>query len=82
MNISDERAALDELLEKLEKEGLGGKTFLSGTDEPNMGDLAVFGALRTTVGLPIHEEAVGKRETIHDWYNRMVDKVDKPSSTS
>ena len=66
---------------KLETEGLGGRTFLSGIDEPNLGDLAVYGTLRTTVGLPIHEEVVEQRGPIRDWYNRMADKVDKPPNT-
>jgi hypothetical protein len=73
-NITDERQALQEALVKLEAEGLGhGKQFLSGTDKPNFGDVAVFGVLRSIEGLPAHNEVMGGRAQtdLVDWYRRM-----------
>ena len=74
-NITDERQALHEAILKLEDEGLGGgtKQFLSGTDTPNFGDVAVFGVLRSIEGLPAHKEVMaGRPQTfLVDWYQRM-----------
>ena len=78
-NISDERAALDEILVQLEGVGLQNQKFLSGMDEPDLGDLAVFGTLRSLEGLPVHQQIVEERGSgpIPDWYRRMTGKVRK-----
>jgi len=72
-NITDEKQALDDALVILETQGLGdGKLFLSGTNQPHLGDLAVFGTLRGLEGLPVHTEVVENRKgPIPDWYQRM-----------
>ncbi|CAB9513245.1 Prostaglandin E synthase 2 [Seminavis robusta] len=73
-NITDERQALNDALVQLEEEGLGeGKQFLSGKDKPNLGDVAVFGTLRSIEGLPTHDEVMQGREqtALVDWYQRM-----------
>jgi hypothetical protein len=68
---------LDDVLSILEKEGLGEKKkFLSGKEEPHMGDLVVFGTLRAVEGLPTHTEFVQNRGgPIPEWYERMNAKV-------
>jgi hypothetical protein len=76
-NITDERQALDDVLSILEKEGLGeSKKFLSGKEEPHLGDLAVFGTLRSVEGLPTHAVAVQNRGgSIMEWYEQMTAKL-------
>mmetsp|Transcript_21309 Transcript_21309/g.32819 ORF Transcript_21309/g.32819 Transcript_21309/m.32819 type:complete len:284 (-) Transcript_21309:924-1775(-) len=72
--ITDEREALNKVLSVWEEEGLssGKKEFQSGTQAPNMGDIAVFGTLRSVEGLPAHKEAIEKRGgPVKDWYERM-----------
>jgi hypothetical protein len=68
---------LDEVLSILEKEGLSeNKKFISGKEEPHMGDLAVYGTLRAVQGLPTHIEFVQNRGgPIPEWYERMSTKV-------
>lgn len=75
--ITDERQALNEALTKWEEDGLaGGNRFASGKEEPNMGDLAVFGTLSAVEGLPAHLEAVEQRGgALSDWYDRMKQQV-------
>jgi hypothetical protein len=76
--ITDERQALNDVLTQWEKEGLGdGKLlFASGKDKPNMGDVAVFGTLRSVEGLPAHSEAIVERGgVIPEWYDRMKEQV-------
>jgi len=80
-SIVDERAALDEVLRVLENDGLfsdNGTRFLSGTTEPNLGDLSVFGTLRSIEGLPAHGEVVYGRKgsAIKGWYQRMKAQVE------
>jgi microsomal prostaglandin-E synthase 2 len=79
--IVDEVKALDEVLTKLETEGLDGgrKLFVSGKADPNLGDIAIFGTLRSIEGLPAHEQAVTSRKSgvIQDWYGRMKEQVAK-----
>jgi hypothetical protein len=77
-NITDERAALSQALTELEQNGLGdNKIFVSGTDEPNLGDVNLFGTLRAIEGLPAHQQAVEERGgPIPEWYERMTEKVD------
>jgi microsomal prostaglandin-E synthase 2 len=75
--ITDERKALDDALTEWEGNALDqGKLFASGTNEPNMGDLAVFGTLRAVEGLPVHSQAVEQRGVILPaWYDRMKEHV-------
>jgi hypothetical protein len=70
---------LDDVLSILEKEGLGeSNKFLSGKEEPHMGDLAVFGTLRAVEGLPTHTEFVQNRGgPILEWYEQMSAKVQR-----
>jgi len=46
-NITDERAALSEALDRYESEGLqnGNLSFSSGKSHPDLGDVAIFGVL-------------------------------------
>lgn len=76
--ITDELKALDNVLKEWEENGLDkGKLFASGTSEPDMGDLAVFGTLRAVEGLPAHSHAVEQRGVILPaWYDRMKEHVD------
>lgn len=69
-NIIDEKKALVETLEVLEKE-LKGNLFLSKTQSPDLGDLAVFGTLRATEGLSVHATTVLGNDGIAAWYQRM-----------
>ena len=75
--ITDERQALHDALTQLEEDGLGqGSPFVSGKDEPNMGDLSVFGTLRSVEGLPAHSEAIEQRGgVLPEWYGRMKKQV-------
>jgi microsomal prostaglandin-E synthase 2 len=76
--ITDERQALNDVLAQWEEEGLGSnKTFASGKEEPNLGDLAVFGTLRAVEGLPAHSESVKQHRggALPEWYDRMKQQV-------
>ena len=77
--IVDEVKALDEVLTRLETEGLdsGKKLFVSGKADPNLGDIAIFGTLRSIEGLPAHEQAVTSRKSgvIQDWCGRMKEQI-------
>lgn len=75
-NIVDEARDLEDALLKLENEGLAGKEFLSGLSGPNIGDIAVYGTLRSIQGLPAHDRFVVKRGgDLYAWYERMAQKV-------
>jgi hypothetical protein len=57
----------------------GGNKFLSGINEPNLGDISVYGTLRAIKGLPVHEEVIQDRGgAISDWYERVNEKVEQP----
>mmetsp|Transcript_14576 Transcript_14576/g.21510 ORF Transcript_14576/g.21510 Transcript_14576/m.21510 type:complete len:316 (+) Transcript_14576:128-1075(+) len=78
--ITDEREALHTALSRFETEGLLGtnNAFSSGLDTPNMGDLAVFGVLKSVEGLPAHDDAIENRGgAIRDWYHRMQTEVER-----
>jgi microsomal prostaglandin-E synthase 2 len=79
--IADEVKALEEVMTKLEYDGLdaGKKQFVSGKENPNLGDIAIFGTLRSIQGLPAHEQAVTSRDStvIQEWYDRMSQQVAK-----
>lgn len=78
--ITDEREALNQILDTWEVEGLGNGTrnFSSGLASPNLGDIAVFGTLRAVEGLPAHDRAISERGgAIKEWYDRMrIELVD------
>lgn len=78
-NITNEREALNEVLIRLE-EGLEGQQYLSRTEEPNLGDIAVYGTLRSIEGLPAHNEILEGRSDsspLPSWYQRMKAQVTK-----
>lgn len=72
--ITDEQQALNLLLDRFEKEGLkNGDSFLSGADEPNLGDLAIYGTLRSIEGLPVHDRLIRERGgNVGRWYDRVA----------
>lgn len=72
--ITDEKEALHSALTKWEEEGLnnGNSKFGSGKNSPDMGDLAVFGVVRSVEGMDAHTEAIEIRGgAIKSWYDRM-----------
>ena len=78
IGITDERAALSEALDRFERDGLqGGRLqFSSGLDKPDLGDLAVFGVLRSVRGLDAHDFAIKSRPgPLKDWYAKMAEET-------
>eukprot|EP00557_Chaetoceros_sp_GSL56_P008828 CAMPEP_0176499490 /NCGR_PEP_ID=MMETSP0200_2-20121128/12955_1 /TAXON_ID=947934 /ORGANISM="Chaetoceros sp., Strain GSL56" /LENGTH=294 /DNA_ID=CAMNT_0017897913 /DNA_START=95 /DNA_END=979 /DNA_ORIENTATION=+ len=72
--IVDEREALRNALTQWEEEGLkkGENTFGSGSDSPDMGDLCMYGVLKSVSGLKVHDEVILDRDgAVVDWYLRM-----------
>ena len=60
------------------EEGLGNNKYLSGTEEPHLGDIAVYGTLRSIEGLPAHDAVLEGRDAgspLPDWYQRMKVQV-------
>ncbi len=75
-NITDERAALHQALVQLEQDGLQDYDFVSGDDKPNLGDITLFGTLRSIEGLPAHKEVIETRDgPLRAWYERMSAEV-------
>lgn len=77
-NITDEKVALREALDKFERDGLndGKLPYASGLPGPDMGDLAVFGVLYSVRGLNAHDEAISSRGgPVREWYDRMHEQV-------
>jgi len=73
-NITDEKKALKEALDKFEQEGLddGKLSFCSGLSAPDLGDLAVFGVLYSVNGLKAHADSIQLRGgPVKEWYDRM-----------
>lgn len=73
-NITDEKKALEEALDKFEDEGLdnGKLSFCSGASTPDLGDLAVFGVLYSVNGLQAHTYSIQLRGgPVKEWYDRM-----------
>lgn len=73
-NITDEKKALKEALDKFEHEGLddGKLSFCSGVSTPDLGDLAVFGVLHSVNGLQAHTDSIQLRGgPVKEWYDRM-----------
>lgn len=71
--ISDEKEALARAVAIWEEEGLGrgAKHFGSGLGQPDLGDITVYGTLRSVEGLPAHDLAVESSPVVRDWYQRM-----------
>lgn len=75
-NITDERAALHQALVHLETDGLRNHDFVSGTSNPNLGDITLFGTLRSIEGLPAHNDVIETRDgPLRAWYERMSAEV-------
>ena len=80
--ITDEQQALRDVLAKFETEGLDGgkKEFCSGKTSPDLGDIAVYGTLRSVEGLPVHEEfvvGIGDGNTVvGEWYERVKSRME------
>ena len=73
-NITDEKKALQEALDRFEQEGLdnGQLSFCSGLSTPDLGDLAMFGVLYSVNGLNAHTESIQLRGgPVKEWYDRM-----------
>ena len=73
-NITDEKKALEEALDRFEHEGLddGKLTFCSGLSTPDLGDLAVFGVLYSVNGLKAHTDSIQLRGgAVKEWYDRI-----------
>ncbi len=77
-NITDEKAALLDALDRYETEGLqrGMLAYSSGKSSPNLGDIAVFGVLYSIRGLNAHHFAIQSRGgAVKEWYDRMSIQV-------
>jgi hypothetical protein len=85
-NITDERQALDEILVKLESEltpSSSSSVYLSGGSHPDLGDITVFGVLRSIERLPIFESLIRQRGgPLVEWYDRMTKEMKPPSPPS
>lgn len=76
--IVDEREALRHALAQWEEEGLKGgeNMFGSGSGVPDMGDLCVYGVLKSVSGLKVHDDIIlGKSGAVLDWYLRMENET-------
>jgi hypothetical protein len=75
--ITDEVQALQKALDTIQESGLRNHKYLSGQDTPNLGDLAVFGTLRSVDGLPVHVRIMSKPENnlLSSWYDRMKQHI-------
>jgi hypothetical protein len=77
-NITDEKKALEDALDKYESEGLQSGKFIysSGLASPDLGDLSVFGVLYAVRGLNAHHTAIQLRGGhVQEWYDRMTLQV-------
>ena len=77
-NITDEKAALSEALDKYESEGLqnGKLSYSSGQSHPDLGDIAMFGVLFSVRGLDAHDYAIEQRGgVVKEWYDRMLKQI-------
>jgi hypothetical protein len=77
-NITNEREALKDALDKYEIEGLqSGKLLYSSMHtSPDLGDIAVFGVLYSVRGLNAHHNAIQLRGgAVKEWYDRMSMQV-------
>lgn len=71
--IDDEREALTSAALKWSAQIQGEHPFLGG-EEPNLGDLSVFGCLRAIEGLPAHDEILSAAP-VRNWYLRLIKKL-------
>mmetsp|Transcript_11948 Transcript_11948/g.25870 ORF Transcript_11948/g.25870 Transcript_11948/m.25870 type:complete len:303 (+) Transcript_11948:78-986(+) len=76
--IDDEQESLGEAILSFEKDGLGGgsKMFSSGLSQPNLGDISLFGTLRSVEGLPAHDIALSHSDVVKNWYLRMEGEME------
>ena len=77
-NITDEKAALSEALDRYESEGLlnGKLSYSSGQSHPDLGDIAIFGVLYSVRGLNAHDYAIEQRGgAVKEWYDRMSKQI-------
>lgn len=83
-NITDEREALRNALKTWKEDGLdnGAKDYGSGSNSPDLGDLAMFGVIHSVKGLNAHDEMILGKGDGHDvdpvvleWYLRMEEQV-------
>lgn len=77
-NITDEKKALNDALDKYESEGLqdGKLMYSSGQSSPDLGDLSVFGVLYAVRGLNANHTAIQLRGGhVQEWYDRMTLQV-------
>lgn len=73
-NITDAQESLREALRTLEEDGLGkgSKMFVSGESLPNLGDVTLFGTLRSLEGLPVHDRVLAHGDgSLQAWYGQM-----------
>lgn len=76
--IQNEREALIDIIKIFEEEGLqsGRNEYSSGLNQPNLGDLAMFGVMNSVSGLNVHEEIIlGRDGLASEWYRRMHNEV-------
>jgi microsomal prostaglandin-E synthase 2 len=75
--ITDERAALQSALETFQRSGLGRNDFVSGQADPNLGDLAVYGILRSVEGLKAHNNVMNDPDNValNEWYLRVKERL-------
>ncbi|MAJ97114.1 MAG: hypothetical protein CMI56_00680 [Parcubacteria group bacterium] len=76
--IKDEREALYSAVDHWTSDALeNGKKSFAGGDKPHLGDVAVFGVLRSLQGLSIHKELLfeGSRPCLEKWYFDMEKEV-------
>ncbi|CAJ0943198.1 unnamed protein product, partial [Mesorhabditis belari] len=72
-NIVDERQSLHDACEKW-MDALGSRKFMGG-DQPNLADLALYGAMNSFVGCRAFKEVIAK-ERISTWYMRVKESVE------
>lgn len=78
-NITDERAALMEALDKFHAALEDTHPFL-GKDSPHLGDLTIYGVLRGLQGLAVVDTVNQAYPTIQAWYQRMEQLVEPKKS--
>lgn len=80
-NITNPCTSLQDSLKFFQTNALknGDTKYCSGKDDPNMGDLAMFGVISASQNCPVHKEIFllkgdGDLEVIRQWYDDMVEK--------
>lgn len=77
-SITDERAALHAGIEEWLADGVGDKPFAGG-DRPNLGDIAVFGALKAIDRTAAYKEIMADT-AVGPWYDRVNQLVEPGNS--